>query len=158
MRTNIRPVLGFAGSWRVSGWALGALALISFAMGAVITAGMMRLRTVQADGERVFELNVYHAVPGKVAKLEERFSDASKLLARHNLNVIAYWVPNDDAAFADTFIYVVAAPSREEMEKNWDAFHADPEFQKYRKAENAEKLIEKVDSTYMRPTEYSAIK
>jgi hypothetical protein len=118
----------------------------------------MKANQVRADSNRVFELNVYHAVPGKAPALEERFSDASKLIAKHNLNVIGYWVPNQDPAWADTFIYIVAAPSREEMEKNWDAFHADPEFQKYRKAEDAEKLIEKVDSTYMRPTDYSAIK
>jgi hypothetical protein len=49
-------------------------------------------------------------------------------------------------------------PSREEAEKNWGAFHADPAFQKYRQAENAEKLIEHVDSTYMRATNYSAMK
>ena len=44
------------------------------------------------------------------------------------------------------------------MEKNWNAFHADPEFQEHVKAERANKLIERVDSTYMRPTDYSALK
>ena len=142
---------------RFLGWVVCGLAMMSFAAGSLLTAAMMRLGAVRAESSRVFELNVYHAVPGKVPKLEQRFSDASKLIAKHNLDVIAYWVPNGDPAFADTFIYIVAAPSREEMEKNWDAFHADPGFQKYRQQENAEKLIEKVDSTYMRPTEYSAI-
>ena len=35
---------------------------------------------------------------------------------------------------------------------------ADPEFQDVIKAEQAEKLVEKVDVTYMRPTDFSMIK
>jgi hypothetical protein len=34
---------------------------------------------------------------------------------------------------------------------------ADPEFQDVIKAEQAERLVEKVDVTYMRPTDFSAI-
>jgi len=158
MTTNRGPAALALRRWNSKGWMICVTALLSFAAGSLVTARLMKANQVRADSNRVFELNVYHAVPGKAPALEERFSDASKLIAKHNLNVIGYWVPNQDPAWADTFIYIVAAPSREEMEKNWDAFHADTEFQKYRKAEDAEKLIEKVDSTYMRPTDYSAIK
>jgi len=143
---------------RSKAWMVCVTALVSSAVGALTTARLIHLRHVRADSNRVFELNVYHAVPGKVPKLEDRFREASKLIAKHNLDVIAYWVPDSDPAYADTFVYIVAAPSREEMEKNWDSFHADPDFQKYRTAEKTEKLIEKVDSTYMRATDFSAIR
>ncbi|MGD0437332.1 MAG: NIPSNAP family protein [Bryobacteraceae bacterium] len=133
-------------------------ALISFAAGSLVIAHLTHLNQVRADSNRVFELNVYHAVPGKVPALEARFRDASKLLAKHDLKIVGYWVPNDDPAWGNTFIYIVAHPSREDAEKNWASFHADPAFQEYVKSERTEKLIEKVDTTFMRPTDYSPMK
>jgi hypothetical protein len=158
MNTSHRPALAVLDGKEFQGWIVLVTALLSFAAGSFATLRLTRLSQVRADRNHVFELNVYHAVRGKVPALVDRFSDASKLIAKHNLNVVGYWVPDSDPAFADTFIYIVAASSREEMEKNWNAFHADPEFQKYRKSEEAVKLIEKVDSTYMRPTDFSVMK
>jgi hypothetical protein len=139
-------------------WIVCSATLVSFAAGSLITTRLTHANEARGDSNRVFELRIYHTVPGKIPALEARFRDASKLLARHNINVLGYWVPNDNKpAWENTFVYLVAAPSREEAKKNWDAFHADPEFQKYVKSEAAEKLVEKVDSTYMRPTDFSAV-
>jgi hypothetical protein len=91
--------------------------------------------------------------------LESRFRDTtSKLLAKHGLNVVGYWISDGAAAWDNTFIWVVAHPSREEAKKNWDAFMADPGFQEVVKSEQADKLVEKVDSTYMHPTDFSPMK
>jgi hypothetical protein len=106
----------------------------------------------------VFELDIYHVSPGKARALEARFRDASTLQAKHGLDVLGYWVPFGDPAWNDTFIYMVSHASREEADKNWGAFHADPEFQKYVKAEDAEHLIESVDTVYLQPTDYSELK
>jgi hypothetical protein len=114
---------------------------------------------VRADSNRVFELRVYHAVPGKLSALESRFRDtASKLLAKHDLKAVGYWVPEDAPASNDTFIYILAHPSREEAKKNWDAMFADPAFQEMMKSEQADKLVEKVDVTYMHPMDFSQMK
>jgi len=73
-------------------------------------------------------------VPGKVPALEERFRDASKLQAKHNLNVIGYWYPMYPA-WANTLLH---RGCLEPEERNkLDEFHADPEFQKYVKSEHA---------------------
>ena len=113
----------------------------------------------QGDSNRVFELRVYHALPSKWPALESRFRDTtSKLLAKHNLNVVGYWVSEDASASDNTFIWVVAYSSREEGKKNWDAMRADPDFQEVIRAEQAEELVEKVDVTYMSPTNFSPIK
>jgi hypothetical protein len=141
---------------------LYATALLSFVTGALLTAGLTHLRQVRADSNRVFELMVYHMLPGKLPELESIFRDVAKLQTKHDLNVIGYWVPNDDPAWANTFIYLVAHPSQDAAKKNWAAMHADPEFPQYRKL--AVPLIEKVeekfkvDEVYMRPTDYSALK
>ena|ERR1700728_849205 len=141
------------------GWTVCGIALVSFVAGSLITARLSHLNQVRADSNRVFELRVYHAVPGKLPALESRFRDTtSKLLAKHDLKAVGYWVPEDAPASNNTFIYILAHPSREEAKKNWDATFADPAFQEMVKSEQAEKLVDKVDVTYMRPTDFSAMK
>jgi hypothetical protein len=147
---------------KFKGWIVCGIALFSFAAGSTITARLMHVNQVKADSNRVFELLVYHTASGKVPDLESIFRDVSKLQAKHHLNVVGYWVPDDDPGWANTFIYLVAHPSQEEAKKNWDALHADPAFPQFRK--QAAQLIEKVneeyrvDEVYMRPTDYSAMR
>jgi hypothetical protein len=141
------------------GSALAGLALVSFAAGSLLTARLAYVNQVRADANRVFELRVYHAVPGKLPALESRFRDtASKLLAKHDLKAVGYWVPLDAPASDNTFIYLLVHPSREQANKNWDAMRADPDFQAMGKSEQAEKLVEKVEATYMRPADFSPMK
>jgi hypothetical protein len=140
-------------------WAIAAVAIASFAAGSLATARFTRVTQVQADTNRVFELRIYHTVPGKLAALESRFGNTtSKLLARHGLNVVGFWVHDDDRAGDNTFIFLVAHASREEADKHWAAMMADPEFQAVIQAEQADKTVEKVDVTYMRPTGFSPMK
>ncbi len=161
-KTNHNPTHSACDRWKFQGWIVCATALVSFAAGSLLTARLTQVRQVRADSNRVFQLMVYHTVPGKVPALESIFRDVSKLQAKHDLNVVGYWVPNDDPAWDNTFIYLVAHPSQEEAKKNWEALHADPAFPEYRK--QAVPLIEKVnegykvDEVYMRPTDYSAMK
>jgi NIPSNAP len=144
--------------WKSKGWTVWGIALVSFAAGSLITARLAHINQVSADSNRVFELRIYHTVPGKVPALESRFRDTtSKLLAKHDLKVVGYWVP-EDAPWDNTFIFMVAHSSREEAKKNWDALGADPGFQEMVKSEQANKLVEKVDSTYLHPTDFSALK
>jgi hypothetical protein len=162
MKKNHKPPRGMLKRWKCTGWMVCATALVSFAAGALLPARLMRLNQVRADSNRVFELLVYHTVPGQVPALESIFRDVAKLQAKHDLNVVGYWVPSDDPAWANTFIYLVAHPSRDEAKKNWDALHADPAFPEYRK--QAAQLIERVDEryrvdeVYMRPTDFSSMR
>ena len=90
---------------KFKGWKLCATAVASFACGSLITAHLAHVREVKADSDRAFELMVYHAQPGKVPALESVFKDVSKLQAQHGLNVLGYWVPNDNSpAWKDTFV------------------------------------------------------
>ena len=64
-----------------SGWRALGIALISLAVGWFVTAKLMGPKQVSADGDRVFELRVYHVVPGKVLELESRFRPRQALIA-----------------------------------------------------------------------------
>ncbi len=102
---------------------------------------------------------MYHTVPGNVPARKSRFRGAtSKLLAKHDLNVVGYWVPDRTPDWDNTFIFLVAHSSQEEAKTKWDAFRADSEFQEEIKSEQANKLVEKIERTYMRPTDFSPMK
>jgi len=159
MKTNRQSPAATLNRQKYKGWTVCGIALVSFAAGSLVTARLAHLNQVRADSNRVFELRVYHSVPGKLPALESRFRDtASKLLAKHDLKAVGYWVPEDAPASENTFIYILAHPSREEAKKNWEAMFADPAFQEMVKSEQTEKLVEKIDVTYMRPTEFSSMK
>src|ERR1700724_2638692 len=83
-----------ASFWKSKCWTTCGIALLSFAAGSFVTARLAHLNQVRADGNRVFELRIYHAMPGKLPALESRFRDTtSKLLAKHDLKVVGYWIP-----------------------------------------------------------------
>src|SRR5580704_1224849 len=145
--------------WQSTRWTVLGIALLSFVAGALVTSRLAQVKQVRADSDRVFELRIYHTVPGKEPALEARFRDTtSKLLAKHDLKVVGYWVAADAPGWDNTFVFMLAHASLEEAKKNWDAMRADPEFQAVVKSEQTEKTVEKVDSTYMRPTDFSPMK
>ena len=162
MKTGQKSLLALLNWWKLKGWRVCGIALVSFAAGSLIATYLTRVNQVRADSNRVFELMVYHTAPGKVPALESIFRDVSKLQSKHGMDIVGYWVPNDDPAWANTFIYLIAHPSREEAKKNWAALHADPAFPEYRN--QAVQVIDKVgeayrvDEVYMRPTDFSAMK
>jgi hypothetical protein len=128
---SVNAAHSIPGRWQFKGLRLLGIVLVSFAGGAMFTARLARVPEVKADTDRVFELMIYHTEPGKVPALESIFRDVAKQQTRYNLNVIGYWVPNDDPAWKDTFVYLVVHPSRKAAEANWQALHADPEFLPY---------------------------
>ena len=155
MTFNYRKLKG----WKFKGWSVCALTLLSFTAGSLMTARLAHIDHVRADSNRVFELRIYHTVPGKLPALESRFREVySKKLAQHDLPVVGYWAPEGSADWDNTFVYLVAHSSREEAKKNWDAMLADPEVQEAIKAEETDKLVEKIDRAYMRPTDFSPLK
>ena len=72
---------------------------------------------------------MYHVNQGKTEALQARFRDyTDALFKRHNMKSVGYWVPEDAPASQNLFIYILEHPSRQEAEKNWAAFQADPEW------------------------------
>ena len=82
-----------------------------------------------------------------------------RIFNKHNLTSIAYWVPQDAPNSQNTLIYVLAHPSREVAKKNWADFQADPEWQKVSAESQVNgRIVSKVESVFMDPTDYSPIK
>jgi hypothetical protein len=127
-------------------------------------AAVLALTTVHAasaqQAGKIYELRTYTAHPGKLPNLLEFFqNDTEPAFKRHDMKAIAYWVPQDAPAKENTFIYILEHPSREEANKNWDAFRKDAEWTAARmKAEASGPITAKVVSVFMAPTDYSQFK
>lgn len=111
---------------------------------------------------RVFELRTYVCNEGKLENLKARFRDHTiRIFARHGMESIGYWIPQDaDKGSKTTLIYVIAHASREQATKNWAAFRADEEWKKV--AADSEKdgkiLASPPTSVFMDPADFSKIK
>lgn len=109
--------------------------------------------------ERLFELRIYYAEPGKLDALIERFQKhTTKLFKKHGMENIGYWVPMDEADGASNkLIYVIAHKSREAAKASWAAFQADPDWKAAAKASelNGKILASKPESIFMKATDYS---
>jgi hypothetical protein len=109
---------------------------------------------------RVFEMRTYYAAPGKMTALHERFRNhTNKLFEKHGMALVGFWSPLDPAEAERKMVYILAYPSKEAADRSWEAFRKDPEWNRARAASEVNgKLVEKVDSVFLRPTDYSPIK
>ncbi len=114
----------------------------------------------KAERERLFEMRTYTAAPGKLDALNARFREhTNKLFVKHGMEIIGYWTPADGPTAANTLVYIVAHRDREAMEKSWKGFGADADWRKARDASEVNgKLVEKVVSVVLKPTDYSPIR
>lgn len=112
---------------------------------------------------RVFELRTYTASDNNIENLHARFRNhTTKLFEKHGIQNIAYWRPADkNSDKKDMLIYVLAHPSEEAGKAAFDAFRKDPKWLKAKAASEKQgggSLTTKVESVYMRATDYSPIK
>jgi hypothetical protein len=109
---------------------------------------------------RVYELRTYTCYEGKLEALKVRFRDHTiAIFNRHGMESIGYWVPQDPEKSKNTLIYILAHPSLEAAQKNWDAFRADPEWLKVKAdSEAAGPIVQKTESVYMTPMAFSVLK
>jgi hypothetical protein len=112
-----------------------------------------------ADDDDLFELRIYKAAEGKLGKLDARFRDHTmRLFEKHGMRNVAYWHPTDEPNSKDHLIYIIKHESRAAAKASWQAFVADPDWKKAAAASGVGRLAKPPASTYMKATDYSAIK
>ena len=114
------------------------------------------------EGDRVFELRVYTAAPGRLDALHARFRDHTlKLFAKHGMTSIGYWAPlTDEQGAKNTLIYLLAHKSVEAAKASFAAFRQDPDWLAARKASEEKAggpltVTDGVKSAFMKATDYS---
>ena len=127
---------------------------------ALAAASTLVPRSAAQQPGRVFELRTYTSNPGKLPDLLARFRNHTMaIFERHGMTNVAYWVPQDAPQSQNTLIYMISHASREAAKKNWDAFRADPEWQKVQTESEANgKLVSNIVSVFMEATDFSPLK
>jgi hypothetical protein len=134
--------------------------VLSFLCGVALMFGFGTLRGSNVkSSHHVYELRLYHVKEGKIDALRDRFGDhTDAIFKRHSMKSIGYWSPEDAPASQNLFIYILEHPSREDAEKNWAAFQADPEWQRVKaESEKNGALVDHIDRYFMDPTSFSAL-
>ena len=137
---------------------LPALLLGAAALGLAVAARAAK-EEKKVDG-RVFELRTYHAAPGKMEALHARFRDHTcELFRKHGMTIVGFWSPMKPEEARKTLVYLLAFPSKEAADKSWAAFRKDPDWIKARDASEKDgPIVAKIESVFLNPTDYSAIK
>jgi hypothetical protein len=144
---------------RLSGVVLATVLMVIGA--SVMTAAQAPPSTV--PGGKVYELRTYYAAEGKLEALHARFRNhTSKLFEKHGMTIVGYWVPIEQttgAATGNTLVYILSYPSLDARKKAWDDFGKDPDWIAVKsESEKNGKLVDKVDSVFLAPTDYSPLR
>jgi hypothetical protein len=124
------------GTMTINNLRFAALLVGAFAAGSLLTARYTKIQQARAASSRVYELRMYHTYPSRLDPLVTRFRNGENL-----------------------FIYLLAHESRDAAKKNWADFGADPDWKNIQKTSEADgKIVEKVESTFMDPTDFSPLK
>ena len=137
---------------------------VSLAVSVVFLAGYWtgsgHARVHAQTSNRIFELRTYHTYDGKLDPLLARFREHTiSIFDKHGMTSVGYWLPTDEPLKGRTLVYMLAFPSRQAATKSWAEFREDPEWKRVATASEANgKLVEKVDSVFLEPADFSAIK
>ncbi len=109
---------------------------------------------------RVFELRTYTCLPDRLPNLITRFRDHTlKLFEKHGMENIFYFTSIEKDNAQPKLVYLLAHKSEDEAAKSWAAFRSDPVWITARDASEKDgKIVEKVESVYMKPLAFSKIK
>jgi hypothetical protein len=111
----------------------------------------------QAAKAKVYEMRTYHTLPGRLPNLHARFRDHTmKLFAKHGMENVIYTTPQ---GVDNQLVYLLAHDSREAAKASFDAFRQDPEWIAARDASEKDgKIVDKIESVFLVPTDYSPMK
>ena len=107
----------------------------------------------------IYELRVYHCVPGRLPDLLKRFDTITlKLWEKHGIRQAGFWTTLIGKS-SQEITYMLAWDSLAEREKRWGAFLADSEWAAVvDKTEKDGQLVENISSQLLTPAVFSAVK
>ena len=109
---------------------------------------------------RFFELRIYTTHEGRLPALNKRFRNhTNRLFKKHGMDLVGYWTPTSKGKKDNTLVYILAYPNKKSRDKSWKGFISDPEWRKaYKESHKDGKIVKKVVSQFLSPTDYSPIK
>ena len=103
----------------------------------------------------LYELRIYHTVPGKLPALNDRFAKHTMgFFKSHGIGMMGFWT--DEIGTSNKLSYILTFDNMADREAKWTAFQADPGWHKVRaETEASGPIVAQVLNTFMRLTPYS---
>ena len=107
----------------------------------------------------IYEMRVYHCVPGKLPALLDRFATITlPIWERFGIRQAGFWTTVIGES-NQQLVYLLAWESLAEREQKWAAFMADPEWQAKRAETEANgPILTRVSNQILQPTSFSSVK
>jgi hypothetical protein len=107
----------------------------------------------------IYELRVYHCVPGRLPALLKRFETITLgLWEKHGIRQAGFWTVLVGESSQD-LVYLVQWESMADREKKWTAFQNDPEWiAKRNETERDGAIVASVSNSFLAPTGFSSVK
>lgn len=104
----------------------------------------------------IYELRIYHCVPGKLPDLLQRYETVTLgLLRKYEIEAVGFWTVVVGASSQD-FIYMLRWHSMADRETKWARFQADPDWVATRKAtEGNGPFVASLTNSFLKPTSFS---
>jgi len=107
----------------------------------------------------LYELRVYQPLPGRMAKLQNRFRDQLlSIWERHGIRPVGFWTTLLGES-SNELTYILAWDSLADRELKWTAFQEDPAWHRVRdESERDGPIVATISSQILTPTVFSALK
>jgi hypothetical protein len=107
----------------------------------------------------IYELRVYHCVPGRLPALLKRFEGVTlELWKRHGIRQAGFWTVQIGES-NQALYYMLQWDSLAERERIWNGFMSDPEWlAKRAESEKDGAIVAKITNTILQPTAFSSVK
>jgi hypothetical protein len=107
----------------------------------------------------IYELRVYHCVPGRLPALLKRFETITLgIWERHGIRQAGFWTTLVGSS-NQTLTYLLAWESLAERETKWNAFVSDPEWlAKRAETEKDGAIVSTLSNEFLVPTSFSSVK
>ena len=106
----------------------------------------------------IYEMRIYHCVPGRLPALLKRFETITLAIwERHGIRQAGFWTTLVGSS-NQTLTYLLAWESLAEREQKWTAFQADPEWiAKRAETEKDGAIVANIVNELMAPTKFSSV-
>jgi hypothetical protein len=107
----------------------------------------------------IYEMRIYHCVPGRLAALNARFANITlKLWEKHGIRQTGFFTDYIGDNCNNKLTYLLVWDSLAERERRWNAFASDPVWIEARgQTEKDGPIVARVENSILTPTAYSAL-
>lgn len=108
----------------------------------------------------IYELRIYHAMPGRLPALLARFQNHTlQIWKKHGIRQAGFWTTLIGESESNQITYLLAWNSLAEREESWSAFLADSEWIATKtETEKDGPLVQNISNELLAPTAFSSVK